>query len=96
MTVNIHEAKTQLSGLIAAVEAGEEVIIARRGKPVVRLVKEEQSKATRVLGFGVKPGEAPPQIEGFDDPELDQAVARDFVKSMASDKWKLEKEVSKS
>jgi prevent-host-death family protein len=36
--VNIHEAKTRLSSLIAAVEAGDEVIIARGGKPVVALV----------------------------------------------------------
>lgn len=38
-TVNIHEAKTQLSRLIAAVEAGEEVVLARGGKPVARLVR---------------------------------------------------------
>ena len=37
-TVNVHEAKTQLSRLLAQAEAGEEVIIARRGEPVVRLV----------------------------------------------------------
>ena len=37
-TVNIHAAKTQLSRLIEAVEAGEEVVIARAGKPVARLV----------------------------------------------------------
>ncbi len=36
--VNVHEAKTQLSRLLARVEAGEEVVIARRGEPVARLV----------------------------------------------------------
>ena len=36
--VNVHQAKTQLSRLLARVEAGEEVVIARRGEPVVRLV----------------------------------------------------------
>ena len=36
--VNIHEAKTQLSKLLEAAESGEEVIIARAGKPVARLV----------------------------------------------------------
>lgn len=36
--VNVHEAKTHLSRLLARVEAGEEVIIARRGRPVARLV----------------------------------------------------------
>jgi prevent-host-death family protein len=36
--VNVHEAKTNLSALITAVEAGEEVVIARSGRPVARLV----------------------------------------------------------
>ena len=38
-TVNVHEAKTNLSKLLVQVEAGEEVIIARNGKPVARLVR---------------------------------------------------------
>lgn len=37
-TVNIHRAKTELSRLLADVERGEEVTIARAGKPVARLV----------------------------------------------------------
>ena len=41
VTVNVHEAKTNLSRLLAQVEAGEEVIIARNGKPVARLVHEK-------------------------------------------------------
>lgn len=36
--VNVHQAKTQLSRLLAQVEAGEDVVIARRGEPVARLV----------------------------------------------------------
>ena len=36
--VNVHQAKTELSRLLARVEAGEDVVIARRGKPVARLV----------------------------------------------------------
>lgn len=36
--VNVHQAKTQLSRLLARVEAGEEIVIARRGNPVARLV----------------------------------------------------------
>lgn len=36
-TVNVHQAKTHLSQLLAAAERGEEVIIARQGVPVVRL-----------------------------------------------------------
>ena len=38
LVVNVHEAKTQLSRLLARVEAGEDVVIARRGEPVARLV----------------------------------------------------------
>ena len=38
VTVNVHEAKTQLSRLLAQVEAGDEVTIARNGTPVARLV----------------------------------------------------------
>ena len=36
--VNVHQAKTQLSRLLARVEAGEDIVIARRGEPVARLV----------------------------------------------------------
>ena len=42
VTVNVHEAKTNLSRLLAQVEAGEDVVIARNGKPVARLVSVEQ------------------------------------------------------
>ena len=38
VVVNVHQAKTQLSRLLAQAEAGEEVVIARRGEPVARLV----------------------------------------------------------
>jgi prevent-host-death family protein len=37
-TVNIHEAKTHLSRLVEQVEAGQEIVIARAGRPVARLV----------------------------------------------------------
>ena len=38
MQMNVHAAKSHLSRLIAAAEAGEDVIIARKGRPAVRLV----------------------------------------------------------
>lgn len=38
VTVNVHEAKTHLSRLLAEAEAGEDVVIARNGKPVAKLV----------------------------------------------------------
>ena len=37
-TVNVHEAKTQLSQLLQRISMGEEVVIAKAGKPVARLV----------------------------------------------------------
>ncbi len=40
--VNMHEAKTQLSQLVAKMEEGEEVILARNGKPVAKLVPVEE------------------------------------------------------
>lgn len=50
-TVNIHAAKTQLSRLVDAAAKGEEVVIARAGKPVARLVPfEPAKKPDRVLG----------------------------------------------
>jgi prevent-host-death family protein len=42
--IGMHEAKTQLSRLVERVEAGEEVIITRRGKPAARLVPERSGE----------------------------------------------------
>ncbi len=53
LTVNVHEAKTQLSRLLTQVEAGEEVVIARRGQPVARLVG---CKPKRKRQFGAMKG----------------------------------------
>src|SRR5439155_934087 len=51
-TLNMHDAKTQFSKLIARVEAGEEIVIARDGTPVARLVAVRQPAAKRVAGRG--------------------------------------------
>ena len=37
--VNVYQAKTQLSRLLARVEAGEDIVIARNGQPIARLVR---------------------------------------------------------
>ena len=47
-SVNVHQAKSQLSKLLERVEAGEEILIARNGRPVARLVGLE--KPRRVPG----------------------------------------------
>jgi prevent-host-death family protein len=49
-TLNIHAAKTQFSRLIEEVEGGEEVVIAKAGKPVARLVPIRKP-AKRKLGL---------------------------------------------
>jgi prevent-host-death family protein len=45
--VNVHEAKTHLSRLLERVEAGEEVVIARAGRPIARLVPVGPKRAKK-------------------------------------------------
>ncbi len=77
-TVSVYEAKTQLSRLIARVEAGEEITISRSGKPVVRLARLDPPKP-RELGQDEGVWEVPADfkdplpedmqraLEGYDD-----------------------------
>ena len=63
--VNIHEAKTHLSRLLEKVGQGEEVVIARSGKPVARLVAVTDPPPRRL------PGSAKDSLwvsDDFDDP----------------------------
>jgi prevent-host-death family protein len=48
--VNIHDAKTHLSRLVERVEAGEEITLARAGRPVARLVPYVSRRQPRVPG----------------------------------------------
>lgn len=75
MQVTIHEAKTQLSRLIAAVERGEEVVIARRDKPVARLVPAIHERPRRKLGFLAH---VPVKLDGFFAPEFEAEIAEAF------------------
>ena len=43
--VNVHKAKTELSKLLTEVEAGEEIVIARRGKPAAKLVPVDPAQS---------------------------------------------------
>lgn len=64
--VNVHEAKTRLSRLLERVERGEDIVIARAGSPVARLVPYVASRRTVVA-----PGSLPIAIrigEDFDAP----------------------------
>lgn len=47
---NIHEAKSQLSKLIESALAGEEIVIAKAGKPLVKLIPYQQEKNPRTPG----------------------------------------------
>jgi len=76
--VNVHDAKTRLSRLLERAEAGEEVVIARAGKPVARLVPYTPERPTRT--FGALKGEIR-ILSGFD--ELDEEIAREFEESIA-------------
>lgn len=49
-TVNVHEAKTHFSRLLARVSKGEEIVIARAGKPVARLVPLARGTTRRIPG----------------------------------------------
>ena len=65
-TVNVHEAKTQLSKLLSRVEKGEEIIIANRGVPIAKLVPL-QLKKTRLESLGRDRGRFVVPAE-FDEP----------------------------
>ena len=49
--VNIHEAKTNLSKLIKRAVSGEEIVIAKANKPIVKIVPLKNSKQKRKIGF---------------------------------------------
>jgi prevent-host-death family protein len=77
-TVNVHDAKTHLSRLLERAEAGEEIVIARAGKPVARLVPYTGDRPKRT--FGALRGQIR-ILPGFD--EADEDIAREFEESIA-------------
>jgi len=71
VTVNIHEAKTHLSRLLGRVAAGEEVVIARAGEPVAKLVPIQKPPRDRVPGLDRGLIEV---SDDFDDPLPDDLL----------------------
>jgi len=71
VAINVHEAKARLSEYLARVEAGETVIIARRNKPVAKLVPitlEEAERKPRPIGLAKGMGHVGPEFfEPMDD-----------------------------
>jgi prevent-host-death family protein len=70
MQVTIHAAKTNLSKLIAAAVAGEDVIIAKGDKPIVRLVAIAGPRFAIGVLAGRLPGPAPDFLEPMSGGEL--------------------------
>ncbi len=70
MQFTVHTAKSQLSKLIEAALAGEEVVIARGSKPVVRLVPIAQS-GFKLGTLAGQVGTPPDFLEPMDDADLD-------------------------
>lgn len=75
--VNLYEAKTQLSKLIQAALEGEEVLIARAGKPAVRLVPVVEDQP-RTRGFGTLPID-PQTLDAAFAPELERDIEALFT-----------------
>ena len=71
-TLNIHAAKTHLSRLIEEVAEGEEVVIAKAGKPVARLVPIVKAPGRRTLGLLQGRLKVP---RNFDAPLPDELIA---------------------
>ena len=67
--MNIHEAKTQLSRLLLKVRDGEEVVIARDGKPIARLVPYESKPKKDWIGSYAGQGWISPDFDDEVDPE---------------------------
>lgn len=66
MQINVHEAKTKLSALIASVENGNEVILARAGKPVARIVPYVKKRGGMVLGLATHAALTIPAVDVLD------------------------------
>jgi prevent-host-death family protein len=65
--VNVHEAKTHLSRLLEAVESGDEVVIARAGKPIATLAAYRPQRRV-VLPPGSLTGQSWHMADDFDEP----------------------------
>lgn len=69
--VNIHEAKTHLSRLVERVQAGEEIIIAKAGRPAARLVPIEGARKPVKIGGLRPPGAVPDDFNTMFEQEIE-------------------------
>lgn len=73
--VNMHDAKTNLSKLVKQALEGEEVIVARSGRPLVRLVPVDQASDQRPVGLHAV--------------RLSDAEARESMRPLSEEDWQL-------
>jgi len=71
-TVNIHEAKTHLSRLVEAAAKGEPFVIAKSGKPLVKVVPVDAPAAPRRLGFMQGQFTVPDDFDTMDQEEIER------------------------
>jgi len=81
-SVNMHEAKTHLSKLVAEVENGEDIVLTRKGVPAARLVALSPQNAT-VQNSDREPPFSPELLEDWDD--TDAKVLELFRDHLPSD-----------
>ena len=77
LTVNVHEAKTHLSRLIDRAAKGEPFIIARAGKPLVKVVPLDTPEAGRVRRLGFMAGQiaVPDDFDRIGEAEIERVFA---------------------
>jgi prevent-host-death family protein len=71
-TVNIHEAKTHLSRLVEAAAKGEPFIIAKAGKPLVKVVPVDAPTAPKRFDFMKGQFTVPDDFDTMDQEEIEQ------------------------
>ena len=86
--VSLYEAKSQLSALVEAASLGQEVVIAKNGKPKARLVPlgaSPPAKSPRKLGQWAKSGPRPDRDKWLQEwKSADAEIASDFERSLAA------------
>lgn len=71
-TVNIHEAKSQLSRLLERVQKGEPIVIAKAGKPIARVISIDAPEPSRIRRLGFLKGqiEVPEDFDRMGEEEI--------------------------
>jgi antitoxin (DNA-binding transcriptional repressor) of toxin-antitoxin stability system len=76
--VNVHEAKTHLSALLAEVAAGKEIVIAKAGRPVARLSQFRRAADRKERELGIDEG------RGWIAPDFDDPLPGEILEAFSS------------